>query len=83
MPVGHRDLLAFLRFLTCKLAWSVKALHALVVDNLTRLAQLQIDHVGALTSMPLRQSNDLLLERTVGVLGRLVAVGTGAHAHDA
>jgi hypothetical protein len=42
-----------------------------------------INHADSTASMKLDQGDNRFLERTVVVLGRLVAVGDGAHANDA
>lgn len=66
-----------------KTRFSVEPVHALVVDDLSSLAQLQIDHFSAVSAMALGQDNDLLLEHAVAVLSWLIAVGTGTHVGDA
>lgn len=60
----------------------IQAVDALVVDHLTGLAQLEVDHAGPIPPMTLSQGHDLFLERTVAVCGGLVPVGAGAHADD-
>ena len=42
-----------------------------------------VNHADAVTSMPLGQGDDLLFERTVAVLSRLVAVCAVTHAKSA
>ena len=61
---------------------SIQALHPFVVDDLASLPELEIDHAGAVTSMALRQSDDLVLQGSVSVFSGLVTVGAGAHADD-
>ncbi len=61
----------------------VQAVDTFVIDDLSGLAQLQIDHAGAIASMSLGQGDDLVLEHAVAVLSWLIAVGTGAHVDDA
>ncbi len=82
MTVGQRDLLA-LALSDLQPRLGIQALDALVVDDLTGLAQLQVDHARAVTAMALRQGDDLVLQGLVAVRGGLVTVGAGAHADDA
>lgn len=67
MSIRRRYLLAP-AFLHLQASLGTQAIHTFVIDQFTCLTQLQIDHSGALAAMPLCQSNDLLLERTVAVL---------------
>jgi hypothetical protein len=60
VALGQRDLLALALFdLQARL--SVQAVNTLVVDDLASLAQLQVNHTGAISAVALGQGNDLLL----------------------
>ena len=81
MSVAQRYLLASAP-LHLQTRLGIQAIYALVIHDLACLAQLQIDHHVAISIMALGQGDDLLLEHVVAVVGRLVALGTGAHAND-
>ena len=81
LPIGHRHLLAPPP-LHLEVGFGIQPFHPLVVDPLSGLAQLQVNHAGAVAAMPLGQGNDLLPQGLVTIRRRLVAEGTGAHADD-
>lgn len=82
MPVTQWDFLAS-ALLHLQPGLGMQAIHALVVHDLTRLAQLQIDHAGDVSAMALSQGDDLLLECAITVSGGFVTQNTDAHAEDA
>ena len=66
MPVAQGNILApaLLHLQTCL---GKQAVHTLVVHDLVRLAQLQIDHAGAVSAIALGQGDDLLVECAIAV----------------
>lgn len=73
MSLGERNLFA-LAPLHLQAGLGIQAIDPLVVHQLSGLAQLQIDHAGTVTSMTLRQGDDLFPEDAIAIRHRLIAV---------
>lgn len=71
VTVGHRYLLAFAPAdLQARLG--IESVNALVIDLHASLPQLQVNHTRAITTVVLRQRDDLRLEGNIAVNGGLV-----------
>ena len=81
LAVRHRDLLASPpTYLQPGLG--IQALHPLVVDQCSRLPQLEVDHPGTVAAVLVRQGHDAGPQRGVGIRRRGVSQRRGTHAHQ-